>query len=65
VYEDEPVLNADHPLLHMPNALCTPHLGYAVREKYEDFYRVAADNILAFAAGKPINVFNDEALGRR
>jgi D-3-phosphoglycerate dehydrogenase len=65
VYEEEPVLGAEHPLLHMPNALCTPHLGYAVREKYEDFYRVAADNILAFAAGKPINVFNDEALGRR
>jgi D-3-phosphoglycerate dehydrogenase len=65
VYEDEPVLGAEHPLLHMPNALCTPHLGYAVREKYEDFYRLAADNILAFAAGKPINVFNDEALGRR
>ncbi|MPZ43345.1 MAG: D-2-hydroxyacid dehydrogenase family protein [Betaproteobacteria bacterium] len=65
VYEEEPVLGADHPLLHLPNALCTPHLGYAVREKYEDFYRVAADNILAFAAGKPINVFNDEVLGRR
>jgi D-3-phosphoglycerate dehydrogenase len=65
VYEEEPVLGADHPLLHMPNALCTPHLGYAVREKYEDFYRVAVDNILAFAAGKPINVFNEEALGRR
>jgi D-3-phosphoglycerate dehydrogenase len=65
VYEEEPVLGGEHPLLHMPNVLCTPHLGYAVREKYEDFYRVAADNILAFAAGKPINVFNDEALGRR
>ncbi|MGH8665953.1 MAG: D-2-hydroxyacid dehydrogenase family protein [Burkholderiales bacterium] len=65
VYEEEPVLDAGHPLLRMPNALCTPHLGYAVREKYEDFYRVAADNILAFAAGKPINVFNEEALGRR
>ena len=27
VYEDEPVLGASHPLLDMPNALCTPHLG--------------------------------------
>jgi D-3-phosphoglycerate dehydrogenase / 2-oxoglutarate reductase len=65
VYEEEPVLGGDHPLLHMPNVLCTPHLGYAVHEKYEAFYRYAIDNILAFAAGKPINVYNEEALGRR
>ena len=66
VYEDEPVLGASHPLLDMPNALCTPHLGYAVREKYAGFFRRAVDNILAFAAGQPINVINPEALaGRR
>ena len=62
VYEEEPVLGGNHPLLHMPNALCTPHLGYAVDEKYENFYRTAIDNILAFASGKPINVYNAEAL---
>lgn len=65
VYEEEPVLGGDHPLLKMPNVLCTPHLGYAVHEKFEGFYRTAVANILAFAAGKPINVYNDEALGRR
>ena len=65
VYEDEPVLGAKHPLLHMPNVLCTPHLGYAVEEKFEAFYRTAIDNILAFAAGKPINVYNEDALARR
>jgi D-3-phosphoglycerate dehydrogenase len=65
VYEDEPVLDADHPLLRMPNVLCTPHLGYAVREKFESFYLNAVDHILAFAAGRPINVYNEEALGRR
>jgi D-3-phosphoglycerate dehydrogenase len=64
VYEEEPVLAAEHPLLHMPNVLCTPHLGYAVREKYEAFYRTAVDNILAFAAGSPTNVYNTEALRR-
>ena len=65
VYEDEPVLGAEHPLLHMPNVLCTPHLGYAVHEKFEAFYRTAIENILAFAAGKPVNVYNEEALGQR
>ena len=63
VYEEEPVLGGDHPLLKMPNVLCTPHLGYAVHEKYENFYRAAVDNILAFASGKPVNVYNDEVLG--
>jgi D-3-phosphoglycerate dehydrogenase len=27
VYEEEPVVGANHPLLQMPNVLCTPHLG--------------------------------------
>lgn len=65
VYEEEPVLDGNHPLLGMPNVLCTPHLGYAVGEKYENFYRTAVDSILAFASGKPVNVFNTEALGKR
>lgn len=65
VYEDEPVLDADHPLLRLPNALCTPHLGYVTREAYEVIYERAVEGILAFAAGAPINVVNPEALGRR
>jgi D-3-phosphoglycerate dehydrogenase len=56
VYEEEPVVGADHPLLGMRNALCTPHLGYAERETFEGLYAVAVDQLLAFAAGKPINV---------
>ncbi len=56
VYETEPVLGGDHPLLKMPNVVCTPHLGYVERATYEALYGTAADQILAFAAGKPINV---------
>lgn len=62
VYEDEPVLNADHPLIKMPNVLCTPHLGYVEQATYESYYGVAVDQLLAFAAGKPINVLNPEVL---
>jgi D-3-phosphoglycerate dehydrogenase len=65
VYEEEPVVGARHPLLHMPNALCTPHLGYAERDSYEALYRLAVDQLLAFAEGKPINVVNPEAVGKR
>lgn len=28
VFEQEPLLNPDHPLLRNPRVLCTPHLGY-------------------------------------
>ena len=28
VYEKEPVLDKNHPLLNMPNVICTPHIGY-------------------------------------
>ncbi len=56
VYEDEPVLGAAHPLLGMANALCTPHLGYNARDTFEGLYAVAVDQLLAFAAGRPINV---------
>ena len=54
-----------HPLLQMPNALCTPHLGYAERGSYEALYTLAVDQLLAFAAGQPINVANPEAVGKR
>jgi D-3-phosphoglycerate dehydrogenase len=58
VYESEPVL--DHPLLHLPNALCTPHLGYVEKDSYEDYFATAIDQVLAFAAGKPVGVINLE-----
>jgi D-3-phosphoglycerate dehydrogenase / 2-oxoglutarate reductase len=65
VYEKEPVIGADHPLLRMDNATCTPHLGYVTREGYEGYYAVVVDDILAFAAGKPQNVLNPQALAKK
>jgi D-3-phosphoglycerate dehydrogenase / 2-oxoglutarate reductase len=65
VYEKEPVIGADHPLLKMDNVTCTPHLGYVTREGYEEYYAVVVDDILAFAAGKPQNVLNPEALATK
>lgn len=62
VYESEPILGAKHPLLAMDNVVATPHLGYVERDNYESFFGSAFDNILAFAAGKPENVVNPEAL---
>lgn len=35
VYDNEPPLGADHPLLHAPNCICLPHIGYATREAFD------------------------------
>jgi D-3-phosphoglycerate dehydrogenase len=65
VYEDEPVIGANHPLLKMDNVTCTPHLGYVTREGYEDYYSVVVEDILAYAAGKPNHVLNPAAVAGR
>jgi D-3-phosphoglycerate dehydrogenase len=65
VYEDEPVLDTNHPLLRMDNVVCTPHLGYVSREEYEVQFADIFDQITAYAAGSPIDVVNPEVLGNR
>ena len=65
VYEEEPLLNAANPLLQMDNVVCTPHLGYVERGGYERIFNAVFDQIAAFAAGKPINVVNPDALAHR
>jgi D-3-phosphoglycerate dehydrogenase / 2-oxoglutarate reductase len=62
VYEEEPVRDTAHPLLNMPNVVCTPHLGYVTREEYEVQFADIFDQIVAYAAGAPINVVNPDAL---
>lgn len=56
VYEEEPIRGANHPLLELDNALCTPHLGYVERDSYEMYFADAFRQVNAFAEGKPINV---------
>ena len=65
VYEEEPVVGGNHPLLKMKNALCTPHLGYSEKGSYESIYEGGVEQILAYAAGKPINVLNAEVAGKK
>ena len=58
VYENEPVTDVNHPLLSMDNVICTPHIGYVTREEYQTQFTDIFDQILAYAAGTPINVVN-------
>lgn len=62
VYESEPL--TDHPLLHMPNVICTPHLGYVEKETYEHMIGTAFESLLAFDAGGGAEVANPEAFAR-
>lgn len=62
VYENEPVLNGEHPLLKVDNALCTPHTAWLEKETYEIYFGEAFDNLVAFLAGNPVNVVNPEVL---
>ena len=62
VYEEEPVRDPAHPLLNMDNVVCTPHIGYVSRDEYEIQFAEIFDQIIAYAAGSPMNVVNPEAL---
>ncbi len=64
VYEDEPVMNASHPLIGMDNVVCTPHLGYVEEATYESYYGTAVEQIVAYIGGKPVNVANPDVLNK-
>jgi D-3-phosphoglycerate dehydrogenase len=62
VYEQEPMRDTAHPLLNMPDVVCTPHLGYVTRDEYEVQFVDIFDQILSYVAGNPINVVNPAVL---
>jgi D-3-phosphoglycerate dehydrogenase / 2-oxoglutarate reductase len=65
VFEDEPMRDPAHPLLTMPNVVCTPHIGYVSREEYDIQFTDIFDQINAYAAGTPMNVVNPDVLAER
>ncbi len=64
VYDEEPLRDPQHPLLLMPNVVCTPHIGYVTEDEYEIQFSDIFDQIVSYAAGKPIHVVNPEVLAR-
>lgn len=65
VFETEPLRDTADPLLAMDNVVATPHIGYVTREEYELQFTDIFEQILAYAAGRPVNVVNPGALGAR
>ena len=58
VYENEPVLNGQHPLLQLDNVLCTAHSAWLERDTYELYFGEAFANAATFAAGQPLTLIN-------
>jgi D-3-phosphoglycerate dehydrogenase / 2-oxoglutarate reductase len=48
--------------LGMEQIICTPHIGYVTREVYEIQFADVFNQIVAYAAGNPINVVNPAVL---
>jgi len=58
VYENEPPLAADHPLLKAPNTFLLPHIGYATHEAIAKRGEIVIENIDEWLKGKPQNLMN-------
>lgn len=55
VFETEPPLTADHPLLHCPNTIVTPHIAFASVESMEQRADIVFNNLYAWLDGKQIH----------
>lgn len=58
VFDMEPALPADYPLLHAKNAVLTPHVAYLTNEAMALRATIAFDNTVAFLKGQPQNIVN-------
>lgn len=56
VFEVEPPVAEDHPLLSAKNLIATPHIAFATKEALVKRAVIVFDNVNAFLAGKPQNV---------
>ena len=56
VFETEPPLNLDHPLLHSKNTIVTPHVAFASAESMETRCKIVFDNISQWMNGHQTNI---------
>lgn len=55
VFDKEPPLPEDHPLLRTPNTIVTPHIGFASEESLEQRADIVFENLYSWLDGKQIN----------
>lgn len=56
VFETEPPLAENHPLLNAPNCICTPHIGFASHQAMEKRAAMVCANVKAWLEGHPIHL---------
>ena len=56
VFETEPPIASDHPLLSAPNAILTPHIAFATQQSLYKRAVIAFNNVTSWLSGKPENV---------
>ncbi|MBO4567358.1 MAG: hydroxyacid dehydrogenase [Bacteroidales bacterium] len=48
VYDGEPPLSNDNPLLTAPNTMLLPHIGFATKEAFEARLKIVVENVIKF-----------------
>lgn len=56
VYETEPPLPENHPLLSAPNTILLPHVGYASKEAMQKRFVIVKSNLHSYLEGRQENV---------
>lgn len=56
VFETEPPISAEHPLLSCPNLIATPHVAFATKEALYKRAVIVFENIVKYLDGCPQNV---------
>ena len=65
VFNEEPIYNANDPLLNHENVICTPHIGFVTEDEFELQFSGVFKQVIDFICGKPCNVVNPQALKKR
>ncbi|WP_050526674.1 D-2-hydroxyacid dehydrogenase family protein [Pseudorhodobacter aquimaris] len=60
VFETEPLTDAHDPLVHHPNVIATPHIGFVTEDELDSQFADIFDQINAYAEGAPIHMINPE-----
>lgn len=58
VFDEEPPLNQDQPILSAENAVLTPHVAYLTDESMVARAHIAFDNTLSYLKGEPKNIMD-------
>ena len=64
VFDVEPLVDANDPLLSHPNLIATPHIGFVTEDEFDVQFSDIYDQINAYASGAPTHMINPEVWTR-